>query len=117
MERIPLILQRDLLLLPFPFSNFEGTKVRPVVVLSKSSFNINSQDVIVAAVTSNISGHNKVILTDEDLVEGNLKVKSCVKVENVLKISKQLVLKKIGRINPVKHQEILHVLQNLLELE
>ncbi|MHA1673678.1 MAG: type II toxin-antitoxin system PemK/MazF family toxin [Promethearchaeota archaeon] len=117
MERVSLILQRDLLLLPFPFSNHSGNKVRPVVVISKSSFNAKSQDVIVAAVTSNISGQNKVLLTSEDLIEGFLKQDSCVKVENILKISKMLVIKKIGRINSAKHQEIVKILQNLLELD
>ncbi|MHA1522053.1 MAG: type II toxin-antitoxin system PemK/MazF family toxin [Promethearchaeota archaeon] len=117
MERVSLILQRDLILLPFPFSNLSGNKVRPVVVISNSSFNAKSQDVIVAAVTSNISGQNKVLLTSEDLIEGFLKHDSCVKVENILKISKLLVIKKIGRINSAKHLEIVQILQDLLELD
>ncbi len=117
MERISLILQRDLLLLPFPFSNHSGNKVRLVVVISKSSFNAKSQDVIVAAVTSNISGQKKVLLTSEDLIEGFLKQDSCVKVENILKISKLFVIKKIGRISSAKHLEIVQILQNLLELD
>lgn len=42
-----MIEQRDLLLVPFPFSDQTGKKVRPVVVIIKNSFNSHSEDVIV----------------------------------------------------------------------
>ena len=49
-----MIEQRDVLLVPFPFSDQSGRKVRPVVVISANSFNTHSQDVIVVGVTSNV---------------------------------------------------------------
>ena len=45
--------QRDLLLVPFPFSDQKGKKVRPVIVISNDEFNNNSEDVLVVGVTSN----------------------------------------------------------------
>ena len=36
--------QKELVLLPYPFSNFEGTKVRPALVVFKEDFNKKSAD-------------------------------------------------------------------------
>ena len=47
--------QRDLLLVPFPFSDQSGRKVRPVIVISNNDFNRHSEDAIVVGVTSNLS--------------------------------------------------------------
>ena len=49
-----MIEQKDLLLVPFPFSDQSGRKVRPVIVISNNEFNKYSEDVIVIGVTSNI---------------------------------------------------------------
>ena len=43
-----------MLLVPFPFSDQSGKKVRPVIVLSNNDFNTNSEDIIVVGITSNI---------------------------------------------------------------
>jgi len=65
------IAQKDLVLLPFPFSDQTGRKVRPAIVISNDEFNNNSEDVLVVAVTSNISkGKYTIPLTNKDLEEG-----------------------------------------------
>ncbi|MBI2110159.1 type II toxin-antitoxin system PemK/MazF family toxin [Candidatus Woesearchaeota archaeon] len=47
MEKIPLkIEQRDIVLIPFPFSDQTSKKVRPALVISNNLFN-RSQDLIV----------------------------------------------------------------------
>lgn len=95
--------QRDLLLVPFPFSDQKGKKVRPVVVISNDEFNKNSEDILVVGITSNISKDKySVILTDEDLEEGKLMEKCCAKSENILKLDKEIIIKKIGKIKKEK---------------
>jgi len=94
-----MIEQKDLLLVPFPFSDQKGRKVRPVVVMSNNEFNINSDDILVAGVTSNISKDKYTIsLTNKDLDEGKLLTPCCIKAENILKIDKSIIIKKIGKI-------------------
>ena len=44
----------DLVLVGFVFSDESGTKLRPAVVVSSSSYNRGRQECIVAAVTSNV---------------------------------------------------------------
>jgi len=117
MEQIPLILQRNLVLLPFPFSDQSGKKVRPVIILSNSSYNKNSQDVIVVAVTSKTTVPNSILITNNDLVEGFLKINSCAKFDSVLKIHQSLIIKNIGRISVEKYKMITKKLNSLIELE
>ncbi len=117
MAQLPLIQQRNLVLLPFPFSDQSGKKVRPVIILSNSSYNTISQDVIVIAVTSNISLPNSVLITNDDLVEGFLKTNSCAKVDSVLKIHQSLIIKNIGRISVEKYKRIITKFDSLIELE
>ena len=95
-----MIEQKDLLLVPFPFSDQSGRKVRPVIVISNNIFNKYSDDVIVIGVTSNILKDNYTLnLTNNNLEEGKLFTNCIIKVENLLKLDKELIIKKIGRIN------------------
>jgi mRNA-degrading endonuclease toxin of MazEF toxin-antitoxin module len=101
---------------PFPFSDQSGKKVRPVVVLSNSQFNDNSEDLLVVGITSNIIKNKQTLeLTNEDLDEGKLIFKCVIKIENILKIKKTLVLKKIGKIKEEKHKLIIDKLIEILK--
>ena len=92
--------QKSLFLVPFPFSDQSGKKVRPVLIVSNEDFNNSSEDVIVCAITSNISKEKySVVVTKSSLVEGALFNDCCVKVENILKVDKTLLIKKIGKLN------------------
>src|SRR3989344_2680386 len=107
--------QRDLLLVPFPFSDQSGKKARPVIVISNNDFNIASEDIIVVGVTSNISKDKYTInLTDKDLDEGKLHTNCCIKIENILKLDKELIVKKIGKINKNTFKEIVSKLNEII---
>ena len=95
-----MIEQRDLLLVPFPFSDQSGRKIRPVVVISNNSFNGSSEDVIVVGATSNIKKDRYALsMTNNDLEEGKLFTNCMIKVENILRLEKGLIIKKIGKIS------------------
>lgn len=95
-----MIEQKDLLLVPFPFSDQSGRKVRPVIVISNNEFNKYSDDIIVIGVTSNILKDKYTLnLTNDNLDEGRLFTNCSIKIENLLKLNKELVIKKIGKIN------------------
>jgi mRNA interferase MazF len=103
-----MIEQRDLLLVPFPFSNQSGKKVRPVIVISNNDFNKFSEDILVMGVTSNILKEDYTInLTNSNLDEGKLFTKCSIKIENLLKLDKELVIKKIGKINQTTLKNII----------
>ena len=48
-----LINQREIIFLPFPFTNLENSKPRPVLILSTDEHNSKNDDVICCALTSN----------------------------------------------------------------
>ena len=110
MEQIS-IEQRDILLLPFPFSDQTSKKVRPALVASNNLFNSNSNDIIVCGITSNISKDFYTInIVDSSLEFNNIKDDCCIKVENILKIDKRLVIKKLDKLKKdefVKVKEII----------
>jgi mRNA interferase MazF len=110
-----MIEQRDLLLVPFPFSDQAGKKVRPVVVISNNAFNQYSEDVLVVAVTSNITKDNYTIfLSKNELEDGILNHDCCIKVENILKIDKKLIIKKIGKIKLEIFQKLNEILKSII---
>lgn len=105
--------QRELVLVPFPFSDFSGRKVRPVLVLSKDKFNEFSEDVVVCGVTSNIRQEYSVEIKERDLEEGYIFEPCCVKAENILKINKKLLIKKIGKLKKETFSEVLKKLTDI----
>ena len=109
-----MIEQRDFLLVPFPFSDQSGRKVRPVIVVSNDEFNERSEDIIVVGVTSNISKDKYTLnLMSDDLEEGKLLTQCVIRVENILKIDKEIILKKIGKI---KKERLIAIRNKILEI-
>lgn len=111
-----MIEQRDLLLVPFPFSDQSGRKVRPVMILSNNQFNESSEDILIIGVTSNISKDQYTLkLDNHDLEEGKLITNCIIKVENVLRLDKNLIIKKIGKVKREKLKEIIKILNKIIE--
>ena len=114
MEQVSLIGQGDLLLVPFPFSDQSGRKVRPVIVMSNDDFNSHSDDLIVVGVTSSGSvGKYTLDFSTNDLNNGKLFLKCYIKVENILKLDKELVIKRIGS---VKEEKMKLIEKKILEI-
>ncbi len=108
--------QRDIVLLPFPFSDQTGIKVRPGFVISNDNFNKASEDIIVCAVTSNIEKSKYTMIIDQkDLESGHLYQQSAIEVENVLKIKKSLAIKTIATVKKEVLTGVLDILQTLIE--
>ena len=113
-----MIRQGDLLLVPFPFSDQSGKKVRPVIVISNDAFNEHSDDLIVIGVTSSGSmGRHTLDFSNKDLDEGELYLKCYIKVENILKLDNGLVVKKIGKVKKAKMQAISRTLHQIISVE
>ena len=87
--------QGDILLIPIPFSDLTSSKKRPVLVLSNNDYNTKTEDIIVAAVTSNITSKEySIFISDEDMQEGNLHVTSCIRVDKIYTLSQNIVINK-----------------------
>jgi mRNA interferase MazF len=112
-----MINQRDLLLVPFPFSDQSGRKVRPVIVVSNDEFNKYSEDIIVVGMTSNIIKTKYTTpIANSDLEEGKLITPCCIKAENILKLDKEMIIKKIGKIKENKSKQIFEMIVKMVKV-
>ena len=94
-------------MISFPFSNFKGFKVRPVIVMSNDSYNKKFEDFIAVPLTSNTKLRDHTIpITNNDLESGKLIVNSQAKIDKIFSIEKSLVRKKIGKVTKESHQNI-----------
>jgi mRNA interferase MazF len=94
----------DVVLVAFPFTDLTTTKMRPALILSSDAFNQSHLDIILVAVTSQVS--KKVprydyLLTPEDQHCAGLPKPSLVKLGKIVTIDQRLIRKKLGHIpNP-----------------
>lgn len=76
-----------------------STKRRPVLVLSNSDYNVKTRDIVVAAITSNLTEKDyTVLITSNDLSIGELKVDSHIRVDKIYTLSQDIVAKVFGRV-------------------
>ena len=67
--------QRDIVLIPLPFTDLSSTRRRPVIVISNDDYNHKTDDVVVVAMTSNPIQKDYVLtITNDDLEIGQPEV-------------------------------------------
>ncbi|MFH1210139.1 MAG: type II toxin-antitoxin system PemK/MazF family toxin [archaeon] len=92
--------QKDIVLLPYPFSDLEGTKVRPALIVSNDLFNKKSSDCIMVPLTTVIKDEPySLIINQEDLGSGKLLKSSRIRADKIFTVEKNLIVMKIGVIN------------------
>jgi len=93
--------QRDIVLIPIPFTDLASQKKRPAIIISSDTYNESNEDIVVVALTSNIEPREfSVMLTGNDLEDGALKVTSMVRVDKIYTLNKSIVIKTFGRVKP-----------------
>ncbi len=106
--------QGDIVLIPIPFSDLSSSKRRPVIVLSNTRYNQKTSDFVVAAITSNLEEKQYTILiTKDDLAEGELKVSSQIRADKLYTLSQDIIVKRFGC---VKEQFIEDVKEQIYKL-
>lgn len=94
--------QKDLVLLPYPYSNLHDQKVRPALVMSNESFNKRSPDCIVVPLTSVIKDDpSSILISQSDMDEGNLIRPSRIRADKIFNVEKKLIKMKIGSVNHI----------------
>ena len=99
--------QKEVVLLPYPFSNFEGMKVRPALVVSNDSFNKKSADCIMVPLTTVIKDDPySIIIDNNDMDSGELVKQSRIRTDKIFSVEKSLVTMKIGVIKDKTFEKI-----------
>ena len=109
--------QKEIVLLSYPFSNLEETKVRPAVVISNNFFNNNSDDFIAVPITSIIKEDSySVMIGQNDLDFGKLLKESRIRVDKIFTVEKNLIIMKIGVINNKTFENIKSKIKDIFSL-
>jgi len=107
--------QRDIALVPVPFTDLSANKRRPVAVLSTTSHNRKSEEEVVAAVASNTAAPGRpVAISSSDLAEGTLRPDSVVRADKLHTLSQRIVVRRYGRLTESAFQQVLGRLDQLL---
>lgn len=110
-----MISQRDIVLLSFPFSDLQASKVRPAIVLSSDRYNRHSRDFVAIPLTSNLRMKEySLLVSNNELENGRLIVQSRAKVDRIFSVSQRLVRMKIGRLKTEIHEKITDILIQLI---
>lgn len=108
--------QRDLLLVPIPFSDLSSRKVRPVVVVSNDAYNATGSDLLVVGVTSNLSSRPYTVSLDSHhLEEGTLRRPSMVRADKLFSIDQRIVKSRFGRVDVATFHRIRDELLRLVD--
>lgn len=104
----------DVLLVPFPFTDQSTTKKRPTVVISSDSYNTVRPDLILIAVTSQIT--SPLLFGEIEIIDwqnaGLLKVSVIKPV--VTTIVKELIIQKLGRLQVSDRERLERLLRSIL---
>ncbi|SFC35166.1 type II toxin-antitoxin system PemK/MazF family toxin [Kaistella jeonii] len=102
----------DIVLIPFPFTDLSGNKLRPAVILfSKES------DIMVCFITSNMKWRDFSDIEIKKTEANGLKVDSVLKVSKIATLDKYLLVGKLGILNSSEIAEMNKILENLLKLK
>lgn len=78
----------------------QSIKKRPVVIISNDYYNEVTRDIIVLAITSNLNEKEYSIeITDDNLDEGQLKIKSCIRCDKIYTLSQEIIVSKFGIVS------------------
>lgn len=106
--------QRDLVLIEYPFSNLEGKKVRPALVISNNFYNSRSADCILVPLTSVLNEEDfSINIEEKDLASGKLIKKSRIKIDKLFCTNKKMIIQKIGTLNEAIFSKILKEIESL----
>lgn len=107
----------DVVLVPFPFTDLTGIKQRPAVVISSDAFNDVREDVLIAAITSQVPGGLKpdeFLLPAAGLSAGGLVKPSMVKLLKLVSLHQRLIVKRIGHLPETTTENIIEQIRKLL---
>ena len=99
----------DIVLVPFPFTDLTGEKLRPAVIVSPDPQDL---DVVIAFISSIIPSGELAeadfLLTPDhpDFPQSGLKKASAFKMKKLLTIERTRVIRRLGRVSPGIQKEL-----------
>ncbi len=109
--------QRDIAIVPFPFSDLSMQKARPVLILSNDTYNQQSSDIVVCGLTTNLRPAPYSIIIGVTDVEqpGTLRHKSRIKADTIASLEQSLLVKQIARLKLSIFKKIVTEIEDLIK--
>ena len=106
--------QRDIIIVPFPFTDLSSIKQRPALIISSDAFNKN-EDVVVVAITSQVKTDLKfrVDISNAGLESGILPKTSQARCDKIYTLNNSIVRKKIAKLNETIFRQIIACIENI----
>lgn len=101
------------MLVPFPFTDLSGNKVRPAIIISDGKIGDN---VVVVFVTSKLKTKEKHAIKIKPSVQNGLKTLSFVHCGKIASLSKRIILGELGQLEESDRAEIDTRLRGVLGL-
>lgn len=101
----------DIILIPFPFTDLSGNKLRPAIVLFS-----NEYDVTISFITTQIKWKEP---TDIDLIpalQNGIKRPSIIRLSKIATVDRSLIVGKLGELQIQEIQELNIKLKQLLQI-
>ncbi len=107
--------QRDIVLIPVPFTDLSSAKRRPVLVLSSDTHCQSPPDMLVAAITSHLTDSLPgVVINSTDMELGALPRQSLIRADKLYTLSQANIIKPYGRLNQASFEDVLEALDSVL---
>ena len=101
----------SIVLIPFPFTDLKGSKIRPAVILNKSEL-----DVTICFITSELKWKTEYDVSVFPSGSNGLKVPSLIRTNKLATIDSTLVLGELGELSNVEIAELDRALIKLFQL-
>lgn len=94
----------SIVIVPFPFSNLSGSKLRPALVLAAT----DHDDWLLCQITSkSYTDPSAVLLTDSELTEGSLHKASFARPMKLFTANADLIMKRVAILKPKTFRTVL----------
>jgi mRNA interferase MazF len=103
--------QRDIVLIPFPYSDLTGSKQRPALIISNECIN-KTEDRVCCLVTSKAARHGLLI---DSFERDKLPYKSWVKPHRLFTIHEKIIRKKLSKVSVGFHDNVLRQIDAFLK--
>lgn len=109
--------QRDIVLVPFPFSDLSSYKRRPVLIVSNDLYNQSAEDIVGCALTTNLRLRPyAVLITPADVEEaGSLRHRSAIRADGLARLDQSLILRPIARLKRPIFDTVVSEIQKLMK--
>ena len=105
--------QRDIVLIPFPYSDLTLSKKRPALIISNKKMN-KLQDKICCLITTK-PHKDDLKITKSSFEEGTLPFQSFVKPHRIFTLEENIIIKKLCKINKGLHNSVIKRLNEFIK--